>query len=144
MTGGASPPQSEWTGAADGVPGPGSSMVSSLPLARSPRFPPPEPGLEQARLALRLVVHLAHVGPPPPDDTVSPESTQQGMASRLGATQGAISKVLRRLVAADVVRHARHHVRGQNRRMRAYFLTPRGFDIARRCRDRFPDAELHF
>jgi DNA-binding MarR family transcriptional regulator len=97
---------------------------------------------QQIRLALRVVVHLSRLGPLEPGSTAQPESTQQGMASRLQVTQGAVSKVLRQLGAADVVRHARHHVQGGERRMRAYFLTARGLDLARRYRERVPDSPL--
>jgi DNA-binding MarR family transcriptional regulator len=129
---------------AEGGPFPSSGTrdASSLPVAHPTANATTDPKQQEIRLALRLVVHLARMGPLEPGVTTQPESTQQGIASRLGVTQGAVSKVLAELAAVDVVGHARHHVRGRNRRMRAYYLTPRGLDIARRCREQVPGSEL--
>ncbi len=66
-----------------------------------------------------------------------PESTQQGIASALSVTQGAVSKILGPLVAAEVVRKERRHVRGQNRRVKTYFLTVRGDRLAEQIKARF-------
>jgi CRP-like cAMP-binding protein len=98
---------------------------------------PPGPRTDQVRLSLRIVIHLDRVGPPNEDGAARPESTQQGMAETLQTTQGAVSKVLRRLVAVDVVRQQRHHVRGVDRRVRVYFLSPRGAELAQAIRQRF-------
>lgn len=97
---------------------------------------------EEVRLALRIVLHLAQTGPLQSGDVALQESTQRGIASQLGVTQGAISKVLKRLVAAGVVRSERHHVRGERRRMRAHSLTVRGAEIARRYWERFSGPVL--
>ena len=53
------------------------------------------------------------------------------MARGLSATQGAVSKVLRRLTAADVVRPQRRHVPGRSRRVKVYLLTFRGDELVR-------------
>lgn len=100
------------------------------------------PGHEQVRLALRVVVLLSLSERLEPGDVAPPESTQQGMAARLRVTQGAISKVLRRLSASDVVGHERHHVRGEARRMQVYYLTPRGWELATRYRADIPQSEI--
>jgi DNA-binding PadR family transcriptional regulator len=86
---------------------------------------------DQVRLSLRVVVHLHRAGPPGEDEVARLESTQQGLVRSLGVTQGAVSKILSRLVAAEVIRQERRHVRGLNRRVRAYFLTARGLALAR-------------
>ncbi len=91
---------------------------------------------EQIRLALRVVLHLSHIGRPSPDDIARPESTQLGIVAALQTSQGAVSKVLRRLAAADVVGHSRQHVRGQDRRVQAYFVTAKGEELARRYREK--------
>ncbi len=101
-----------------------------------------DPQTQQVRLALRVVIHLHRLGPLLPDDTARPESTQRGMARSLGVTQGAVSKVLARLAAVDVVGHARHHVRGESRRMQAYFLTARGAYLASQGVQRFPNPNV--
>lgn len=92
---------------------------------------------EHVRLALRVVVHLHQVGPPGPDGEARPESTQEGVALALSVTQGAVSKVLTRLVAADAVGRERRHVRGRDRRVRVYYLLPRGEALARQIEQRF-------
>jgi DNA-binding MarR family transcriptional regulator len=120
----------------------------SRPATNPSPFPAWEPPLpvvsgtpgsneERIRLSLRIVVLLGRIGPPGEDGVAKPEATQQGIAAVLGVTQGAVSKVLRRLVAAEVVRQERHHVRGQDRRVRIYFLTRRGEGLEREIRERF-------
>jgi DNA-binding MarR family transcriptional regulator len=99
------------------------------------------PRLERGQLAIRIIIHLSLTGSPEPDGNASPESTQQGMAARLGATQGAVSKVLQGLVAVGMVRHEHHRVRGEVRRVRAYFLTAQGVELSLRCRAAFPELD---
>lgn len=94
-------------------------------------------GGERVRLALRIVVHLHQFGSPSPDGEARPESTQEGVALALSVTQGAVSKVLARLAAADVVGTERRHVRGRVRRVRMYFLRPRGEELAGQIEQRF-------
>lgn len=97
----------------------------------------PAPTDEAVRLSLRLVVELVRRPPPPDGGTARWESTQQGLAERLSVTQGAVSKVLARLVAAKVVHHERCHVGGVARRVRVYFLTRQGEALAREICGRF-------
>ena len=95
------------------------------------------PNAESVRLALRVVVQLDRLGPPGPDGTAGPEATQDGLAESLGVTQGAVSKVLARLVAVEVVSHERRHVRGRDRRVRVYFLSREGEGLAHEIERRF-------
>jgi DNA-binding MarR family transcriptional regulator len=87
---------------------------------------PPGPTGELVRLSLRIVLHLSDLGPLPSDGVARPGATQQGMARELCSTQSAVSKILARLTAAEVVRRERRHVRGENRRVLVYSLTVRG------------------
>ncbi|MGP8136209.1 MAG: hypothetical protein ACLQD8_08885 [Thermoplasmata archaeon] len=64
------------------------------------------------------------------------------MAASLGATQGAVSKVLARLQAVGVVGRERRHVQGKDRRVRVYSLTPKGEELAKAIRDRFRLPDL--
>ena len=97
-------------------------LPASTP-ARPPAWEPFLPGPEQpmglrdqrVRLALRIVVRLHRVGVPGPDGEARPESTQECVALALSVTQGAVSKVLARLVAVDVVGVESRHVRGRVR-----------------------------
>lgn len=92
---------------------------------------------ESVRLALRVVVQLDRLGPPGPDGTARPEATQDGLAGSLGVTQGAVSKVLARLVAVNIVAQERRHVRGRDRRVRVYFLSSEGEGLAHEIEQRF-------
>ena len=97
----------------------------------------PDPLEERVRLALRVVVHLHRFTLPSDGGVAPPELTQEGVALTLSVTQGAVSKVLRRLVAADAVGHERRHVPRRNRRVRVYYLLPRGQLLAREIEERF-------
>jgi hypothetical protein len=121
-------------------PSRGTLSPSSPSPAPSAVEDPADPKQQEIRLALRVVVLLSQTLPLEPGGIAPPGSTQQGIASSLRVTQGAVSKVLQGLVAAEVVRHARHHVAGRTRRMRAYSLTARGLDLARRYRERVPNS----
>lgn len=142
MGDGAAPLRNDWATGAAHAPPYGTGTTSSIAIARTEVGTPVTSKSEQIRLALRVVVHLARTGPLEPGVIAPQGSTQQGIATSLQVTQGAVSKVLRRLVAADVVRHERHHVNGEDRRMQAYSLTARGSTLARQYRERFlePDS----
>jgi DNA-binding PadR family transcriptional regulator len=92
---------------------------------------------ERVRLSIKVVVLLDHWGPPDNNGSARREMTQQGLAETLSVTQGAISKVLIRLAAADVVRTNRRHVAGLARRVRVYSLTRDGERLAREIRSQF-------
>jgi len=98
---------------------------------------PPNSKDAAVRLSLRLVVQLSRWGPPADGGVARLESTQQGLAQDLSTTQGAVSKVLARLVAAEIVRPERRHVRGVERQIRVYYLTAMGEALAREVRERF-------
>ncbi|MCI4372100.1 MAG: hypothetical protein L3K02_00420 [Thermoplasmata archaeon] len=91
-----------------------------------------------ARLSERVVIQLARLGRIDPDAPVRSERTQQGLAEAANSNQSAVSKVLRRLVAAGIIMEERRHVVGSSQRMKAYSLTRRGEllarDVARRHR----------
>ena len=88
-------------------------------------------------VSMRLLVHLGYQPAATNGAAAAVGSTQRGMERDLGVSQGAISKVLDRLVAVGVVRYERGHVVGEPRRQRVYRLTERGEAIARRIRSRF-------
>lgn len=111
-----------------------------LASGNAPVSPEIAANAEQIQLALRVLLLLSRIGRPSPDDIARPESTQQGIADTLHATQGAVSKVLQRLSAADVVRHTSLRVRGRTRRVRVYFVTVRGGDLAKRYREKHGDT----
>jgi DNA-binding MarR family transcriptional regulator len=92
------------------------------------------PSVESVRLSRRILLRLADLGPPGAEGTVSEEYSQRGLADALGARQGALSNVLRRLVAAGVVIEERRHVQNAPRRLKVYRLTAEGRAVARDAR----------
>lgn len=116
----------------------GSGTAAPRPPARDPRVAAEGDragGLEfeaESRLALRTILLLRRAGPPDPYGLGRPEMTQRGLAVALAVSQGAISKLLRRLEAADVVARLRCHVPGERRRVWCYGLTLRGSELAGR------------
>lgn len=117
---------------------------SLLPVAAPAPSAPPIPGgpgerhRQEVLLALRLLLTLTAA--PPPDGGVvvaAYAATQEGLASKLAVTQGAVSKVLRQLRAAGVIRRDKGHVAGFSRRVGLYSLTPRGTALVQTYRARF-------
>jgi hypothetical protein len=88
----------------------------------------PEPDSREQRtyLTIRIIEHLARFGNTREDGTGRPEATQKGMAQSLSTSQGAISWILTRLLAAEAVHSQLSHVPGVGRRVRVYALTRRG------------------
>ncbi len=101
-----------------------------------PAGPPVPAAPRPATLTLQILRHLA--GLPRltgGEAVVPPEFTQAGIAEALGAGQSAISRVLRRLIAAGAVEVATRHVPGSPRRVRVYWLTERGERLGRALRE---------
>ena len=119
------------------VPGDGATPLPLWEPAAGPVGRPPKGLSDQVRLALRLVVQLDFLGEPGPDRDARSETTQEGLAESLRVTQGAVSKVLARLLAVEVVLCERRHVRGRPRRVRIYFLSAQGRVLARQIEQRF-------
>jgi hypothetical protein len=87
------------------------------------------------RLTHQLIQHLAGLPRVLPEDVPSRAWTQAGMAEALGVGQSAVSRVLRRLVAAGVVTVETRHLRDSDRRMKIYLLTARGERLGRALRE---------
>ncbi|HXQ48998.1 MAG TPA: PKD domain-containing protein [Thermoplasmata archaeon] len=94
-----------------------------------------QPGREESRrLSERILVHLYWYGRPTAEGVARADSSQAGMARRLGVAQNSISKSLQRLIDSGVVTMELRHVPGAARRLRTYTLTPRGEAVARSIR----------
>ncbi len=91
---------------------------------------PTLPDLGEARLARRVVLHLAHQPRLGPDDIPPMNFTQAGLAEQIVATQGAVAKITAKLVAAGVLKEERRHVQGWPRRLKVYTLTWKGETLA--------------
>lgn len=158
---GSVPPSVLGSDGPDGPPGPGTVAANGpsggtdggwpglpppralLPASDKPWVGPdpalhaPPPG-EQLRLSRRIVLHLFFLGRFGPDEVAPAGATQGGIGAALHAEQSAVSKVLRRLLAAGVVEVSRRHVKGRDRRMNVYSLTRRGELLAHELRARIP------
>jgi DNA-binding MarR family transcriptional regulator len=101
----------------------------------TPARPAPEGVENPARLTHQLLRHLAGLPRLLPGELATRSYTQAGMAARLGAGQSAVSRILRRLVAAGVVTAETRHIRDGDRRVRVYLLTDRGERLGRALRE---------
>lgn len=86
---------------------------------------------DRVRLSERILIVLAREGRLADDSPVRPGRTQAGLVDALTSDQSAVSKVLRRLVAAELVTEERRHVPGHDQRLKVYALTRRGEILAR-------------
>ncbi|MCI4361403.1 MAG: PKD domain-containing protein, partial [Thermoplasmata archaeon] len=108
----------------------GPSTPEAMAAAASSR-----PGGEDSlRLSERILVHLYWYGRPTSDGVARPDSSQAGMARRLGVAQNALSKSLARLIDSGAVHVELRHVPGASRRLKTYSLSQRGEAVARSIR----------
>ena len=107
----------------------GSLRPSAVDLGSAPA--PVVVSVDQVRLSERVVIALAREGRLVDDAPARPGRTQAGLATALGSNQSAVSKVLRRLVAAELLTEQRRHVHGGRQRVKVYALTRRGELLAR-------------
>lgn len=120
--------------------GTGSSMASTV--AAAPLVAPradPAPGSAnggQVMLSQRVLLHIASQGRLASDEIPPRALTQAGMVEALDVQQGALTGVLRRLVAAGILDEERQHVQGADRRLKVYRLTPSGEQLYREVRAR--------
>jgi PKD repeat protein len=120
-------------GVAAATAGPGRSAAPEPPV-RSPegRLPSPaSPPEGSLRVSQRVILHLAQQGWLGENEVASVPFTQAGMSSALGIPQTSLTNVLRRLIAAGVISQDVRHVRGRDRRLKVYRLTPKGEALAR-------------
>lgn len=99
--------------------------------------PPPVNG-GAVRISHRVLLHIARLGRIPPEEVQPRALCQAGMVDALGVQQGALTGVLRRLVAAGVLEEHRGHVYGIDRRVKFYRLSPAGVDLCRELRAQGP------
>jgi len=115
---------------------PAPSAIRAGPPSPAPPVlaPSPPPTTDALRISQRIVLHLGSQGALGPHEVAPIGFSQPGMSKALGIRQNALTNVLRRLVAADVVVEDVRHVQGQPRRLKVYQLTPRGEALARELR----------
>jgi DNA-binding MarR family transcriptional regulator len=111
------------------------TSLSSGP-ARSADPPKSLPPKETLRLSHRVILHVYAQGTLAPGEVAPPGLCQAGMVEALGIPQTGLAAVLRRLEAAEVLTTERGHVRGHDRRLKIYRLSPRGLELARELRTR--------
>jgi hypothetical protein len=106
--------------------------VSAEPAPASTLAPPGE----VLRTSQRVLLHLAGQGILGPYDVANPGLTQAGIGAALGVRQNGLTNVMRRLTDAGLLESELRHVQGQPRRLKVYWLTPRGQILARELRQR--------
>ncbi len=118
-----------------GILGDPETSLASLPRPRVVGGPPVPAAIsvsaDQIRLSERIIIALAREGRLGDDAPARVVRTQAGLASTLESNQSAVSKVLRRLVAAELLTEERRHVQGGSQRLKVYALTRRGELLAR-------------
>lgn len=67
---------------------------------------------------------------------VPKEVTQKGISAKLDILENNVSRSLKRLQNDDLVEAELKHIKGEKRRQRAYFLTPKGEETVVEVRDR--------
>jgi DNA-binding PadR family transcriptional regulator len=83
-----------------------------------------------------VILHVYAEGSVAPGSVAPIALCQRGIGEGLGVPQAGLAAVLRRLEAAGVLVGERAHVRGRDRRLKVYRLTPRGLELAREIRSR--------
>jgi small GTP-binding protein len=78
----------------------------------------------------RVLLHLFESQPRTPELSIPTELTQDGIASGVGASRNFISVILHQMVSQGIAQQKIAHVRGRGRRMKAYELSPLGYQQA--------------
>jgi DNA-binding MarR family transcriptional regulator len=104
--------------------------ISADPATAEPTLPDSDES--RVRLSQRVLQHLARRGGAFPASPGDETLTQRGIGSALGVTQGALSSVLGRLEDGGAIASEKAHVKGRDRRVKIYVLTPRGRELAAR------------
>jgi DNA-binding MarR family transcriptional regulator len=97
---------------------------------------PERPPADDLGTSYRVLLHIARQGRYGPDEVPPKAFSQAGMVEALGLTQGALVGILQRFVAAGILSVERSHVRGIDRRVKIYQLTPQGESVVREIRRR--------
>ncbi|MHB8352545.1 MAG: PKD domain-containing protein [Thermoplasmata archaeon] len=117
-----------------------SSLWSAPPRGPPPPHPAPLPTPRQR--TREVLVRLYRLGRVGRDEVPGSEWTQSGLSQALEIPQNALSNILRRLVAADILVEELSHVRGRPRRVKIYRLTREGETLARTfAREDSPGAD---
>ena len=117
------------------------SVAAVVSVRTDPAEPAPLNG-GVVRISHRVLLHIARLGRIPVDEVQPRALSQAGMVDALGVQQGALTGVLRRLVAAGVLEEHRGHVYGIDRRVKFYRLSPVGVDLCRELQGRVPPAPV--
>ncbi len=116
---------------------PEGALASPMAMPSPPPMPSAGPPAlsTPSRITDALLLHLVGLPKLYPSDIPTRSWTQAGIAEEIGAGQSAVSRILRRLVAAGVVTVETRHVAGSPRRVRIYRLTDRGERLGRALRE---------
>jgi len=87
-------------------------------------------------IGMRIVVHLSRSSRFQEDYVCPRETTQDGIAEKLGIGRGHAASELRVLIKRKLVKFELKHIPGVGIRKRAYFLTPAGEILAKQVKER--------
>lgn len=91
---------------------------------------------DSLRVSQRILIHLYAQGRIDESETATVGFTQRGMVDALSASQSLLSNVLRRMIYSGYLTQDLRHVRGMDRRLRVYRLTPKGERVAHELFDK--------
>lgn len=80
----------------------------------------------------RALLHLFELPRDRLQDSTSEEATQEGISAALGVPRTHVTRILRPLMMEGYLEEDKERVAGKERRLKVYFLTPRGLS---RCED---------
>jgi DNA-binding MarR family transcriptional regulator len=123
-------------------PGSAPRPVELLQAAKAQRSPGDDVSpTGSLRLSQRVILHVYAQGVQVTGGVAAAGLCQAGMVEALGIPQAGLAAVLRRLEAAGILIGERGHVRGHDRRLKVYRLSPRGVQLAQELRTRSHRAE---
>lgn len=114
--------------------GPEERPVSSSPMMATQVSVPAR--AESFRTSERVLTHLFGQGRTPAEEVAPESKAQSGIGAAVGVSQSALTHVLSRLEAGQLISVHRRHVVGRDRRLKTYELTPKGESIARELWER--------
>ncbi len=90
----------------------------------------------------RILLHLKRNAQYEDAGEVSARVTQKGIAEAVNISISHVPRAIKRLIEGELVREEKTYVRGRNRRLKAYFLTERGYERANSIKNRILDVEI--
>jgi DNA-binding MarR family transcriptional regulator len=88
------------------------------------------PSLPKLTIDKRILLHLMELGHTGSDFEIPWEAVQDGIAQCINIRRDNVPRTMKRLKEEDLVYEVLKRIKGQPRKRKAYFLTPKGVDYA--------------